>query len=106
MKKIKFLLEYGCLPIWVYDDGELICNGLTPTLKIKIGNNIDAKIEQLQKKYDKLFQNNEICFEYKGFQNDNERIELINESKEIIETIKSKTNTEYVFEVKTDLSNL
>lgn len=107
MRKIKFLLEYQCLPIWVYgSDGELISNGLTHTLQIELGDNINIKIKELQKKYDSLFENNEVYFEYKGFQNDNERIEFVNESKELIKMIKSKISIDYVFEVKTDLSKL
>lgn len=59
MRKIKFLLEYQCLPIWVYDcNGELIENGLTLSLETEIGNDIGLKLEKLKKEYDKLFEDN------------------------------------------------
>lgn len=107
MKKIKFLLEYQCSPIWIYDcNGELINNGLTSALQIKIGNDISFMLENLQEKYDKLFEDSEVYFEYKGFKEENERMKFICEAKEIIELIKSKTYGEYIFEITTDLFKL
>lgn len=107
MKKIKFLLEYQCSPIWMYDcNGVLINNGLTSALQFEIGNNISLMLEDLQEKYDKLFKDNEVYFEYKGFENENERMKFIDEAKEIIKLIESKTYEEYIFEVTTDLSKL
>lgn len=107
MKKIKFLLEYQCLPIWLYNEnGELLENGLSQLYKNEFGENICLRIKGLQNKFDKLFEDNESHFQYLGFKNEIERQKFICEAEEIIKLIKSKASKRFIFEIATDLNLL
>ena len=66
MKKIIFLLEYGCIPIWVENEiGELIDVGLPEDLMSNI--ELKSLLEEIATEYDSLFINNSIEFSYRGF---------------------------------------
>ena len=65
MLKIKFMLEYGCYPIWVYNEDKLINVGLPADL---ISNKeLKNIVEDISNEYNKLFINNSIEFRYVGF---------------------------------------
>lgn len=64
MKRIRFMLEYGCSPIWVYDNNSLIGVGLPDDL---FDNELSTLLNSISVEYDKLFINNSLEFTYKGF---------------------------------------
>ncbi len=60
------MLEYGCYPIWLYDEkGNLISNDLPQVLRKDA--TLNKKLLVLQKQYDSLFTNNQHDFSYNGF---------------------------------------
>ena len=66
MKKITFMLEYGCIPIWVNSEkGELLCVGLPEDLEEHT--ELAELLEEIWKEYDALFINNSVEFSYRGF---------------------------------------
>ncbi|WP_322436452.1 hypothetical protein [Lactiplantibacillus plantarum] len=66
VKKIRIMLEYGCYPIWLYDEkGNLISNDLPQVLRKDA--TLNKKLLVLQKQYDSLFTNNQHDFSYNGF---------------------------------------
>ena len=66
MKSITFMLEYGCIPIWVHSEsGELICVGLPEDLEEHI--ELAQLLEEIWKEHDALFINNSVEFSYRGF---------------------------------------
>lgn len=66
MKKIMFLLEYKCLPIWVYNkENELLCVELPDDMKDNV--ELDGLIKEIAEEYDSLFINNSVEFSFKGF---------------------------------------
>ena len=65
MKKIRFMLEYHCSPIWVLDGDSLIGVGLP---KDMLDNeDLSELLESISSEYDDLFINNSVEFSYKGF---------------------------------------
>lgn len=66
MKKITFMLEYGCIPIWVNSEsGELLCVGLPEDLEEHT--ELAELLEEIWKEYDALFINNSVEFSYRRF---------------------------------------
>lgn len=66
MKKITFMLEYGCIPIWVNSEsGELLCVGLPEDLEKHT--ELAELLEEICNEHDELFINNFVEFSYRGF---------------------------------------
>ncbi len=66
MKSITFMLEYGCIPIWVHSESdELICVGLPEDLADN--RELAELLEEIWKEHDALFINNSVEFSYRGF---------------------------------------
>ena len=66
MKKIRLLLEYGCFPVWLYDEEEDMIDNDLPE-ELSTDKELVHLCNQIQKKYDGLFINSEVEFEYRGF---------------------------------------
>ena len=67
----RIILEYGCYPVWLYDDdGGVIDTRLPDELCDDI--ELDAKFRSLQARYKALFINNEQEFSFVGFQSESE----------------------------------
>jgi hypothetical protein len=102
MKKIKIFLDYQCYPIWVYDDnGELINNDLPDEIinEAEIG----EKLEDIQNSYNHLFEDNDSCFEYKGFINEKDKREFLSKIERVMELLTSKLGDIYILENKVSI---
>lgn len=98
MKIIKFMFDYGCVPVWVIsEEGELVCAGLPEDLS--------GDKELVQLLYDiatehmNLFINNDIEFAYKGFSNKEDEIAFNDKVYRVIELLKLVASHKYVIEV-------
>ncbi|MBU3133907.1 hypothetical protein KPL40_15870 [Clostridium gasigenes] len=102
MKKIKILLDYQCYPLWAYDEqGELICNDLIDELKNET--EIKEILDYIQNIYDSLFVDNEVYFEYQGFENEEEKDGFIKKISRVIQLIESKVEKIYIVENKVNV---
>lgn len=102
MKTIKIDLEYQCYPMWIYNDkGELVDN----TIANELENDtlIIKALDDIQKAYDNLFEDNEMNFEYKGFANEQEKEQFLLLVNETVDSIKSKLSNVYNVENKVNL---
>ena len=101
-KKIKFLLDYECSPIWVYENEDLIYNGLPAEFvnDDKFRNIVD----KIQNVYETLFENTEISFVYKGFSNSKERKEFLIMVEQCITMLNEKAEKNYEVVVDFDAS--
>ena len=71
IKRIRVMLDYGCYPVWLYDENDLVIDTLLPeNLR---DTELDAKFDDLQARYDALFINNEKEFSYRGFSSPEEK---------------------------------
>lgn len=95
MKIIKIKLEYGCFPVWIYDENnKLLENDLPPYL---IGDDVvDSIFVHIQETYDSLYLNDEKEFKYIGFKDEEKRIKFYKELFSAIDLLKSKLNSEYI----------
>lgn len=65
-KEIRLMLDYGCYPIWIYDEnGNFVDNNLIDEIEKDDG--MVAMLEELQKEFDALYLNNQEEFKYIGF---------------------------------------
>ena len=99
------MLSYKCCLIWLYNDnGDLIDNKLPEELNDDM--EIKILLADIQKKYDSLFINNKITFEYKGFENELERQSFLKKIEQAVINIKNKIGNIYIIENKIDSSEL
>lgn len=97
MKKIKIVLEYKCYPMWIYnEDNEFIDNDLVEELKDD--SEVDSILMNIQETYDKLYEDNELNFEYEGFKDENEKKKFTLEIQSAIDLIKLKVADKYTIE--------
>ena len=97
MKVIKIKFEYGCFPVWIYNENdELVENDLPPNL---IGDiDIDPQFVRIQEIYDSLYLDDGKEFEYIGFKENEERKSFFRELILVINLLKDKVNDEYIIE--------
>ncbi len=96
MKKIRFMLEYGCSPIWVYNNNSLIGVGLPEDLS---DNELSALLDSISIEYDKLFINNSVEFTYKGFSCDIDEHLFDEKLRKAISLLKEKSKNQYLIEI-------
>lgn len=105
MKKIKFMLEYQCSPIWVEnEEGELLGNGLPCELATDY--ELSSLLDIIHKTFDDLYENNEVYFGYHGFSNKNEKEEFINQVNKAIDMLKRKAGNSYLIQIDLNEANL
>lgn len=101
MKIIKIKFEYGCFPVWIYNESkELIENDLPSYL---IGDSdIDPKFVSMQKTYDNLYLNDGKEFKYVGFDQEVKRDRFFKELLLTVRLLKNKLNDDYIVEDNMD----
>lgn len=91
MNKIKVSIEYGCYPIWIYDEnGDIIDNNLPDeALNDKEFENI---LDEIQDLYDSCFINTEQVFDSRAFTSEEQEKfdELLSKINQILEERYSK----------------
>ncbi len=96
MKKIRFMLEYGCSPIWVYDNNSLIGVGLPEDIS---DDELSVLLDSIAIEYDKLFINNSVEFTYKGFSSNIDEHLFEEKLKKAISLLKEKSKSRYIIEI-------
>lgn len=99
MKKIRIFLEYGCSPVWLYDeDGDLIDNDLPNELASD--RYINMLCDDITEQFDGLFINTTKEFDYIGDQHPD--IEKILEKKlKTLETaLKIRLGKNYIIQLE------
>lgn len=98
MKKIRFLLEYHCSPVWEYDDNNsLIDNGLPDDLLEDT--ELATLLESISDEYDSLFINNSVEFSYKGFSNSDDEKMFDEKIRKAIALLKESAEGKYTIEI-------
>lgn len=97
MQSITFMLEYGCIPIWVHSEsGELLCVGLPEDL----ANHKDLAelLEEIWKEHDALFINTSVEFSYRGFLNKEDEKRFNQKVFQAIDMLKEAAKGKYEVE--------
>ena len=94
--KIAVMLDYGCYPVWLYDENGFVEDTLLPE-ELRGDMELDAKFDDLQSRYDALFVDNEHEFSYVGFKSELEKNLFIHDWKNAVEELRSKLDDKYEF---------
>ena len=98
---IRLLLEYGTYPVWLYaDDGGVIDTRLPDELSNDT--ELEARFDDLQRRYHALFINNEKEFSYVGFKINDEKKAFYADMLDAIRELKEKLGGRY--EIVDDIS--
>ncbi len=78
MRTIKIKLEYGCFPLWLYDEEGLFVDNRLPHKSIQNRSAVKAAFVKVQEIYEKLFVNSNTEFSYIGFDSEKQKTEFTN----------------------------
>ena len=99
MKKIIFMPEYHCSPIWVYNENdELLDNYLPDDLNDE--SELTCLLKEIAREYDNLYENNEVVFEFRGFQDELSKRLFFDKVSRAIDLLVSEAGKRYEVEVK------
>lgn len=94
IKKIRVMLDYGCYPVWLYDEEDDVINTLLPE-ELRSNFELDAKFDDLQARYEALFINNEKEFSYKGFRSDEEKKKFLTDWQTAVDELVAAVDGKY-----------
>lgn len=94
IKKIRIMLDYGCYPVWLYDEDNDLIDTLLPE-EVRSNAELDAKFDDLQARYEALFVNTSKEFSFTGFQSEEEKNEFLSDWKSAIQDLKIATKGIY-----------
>ncbi len=95
MNKIRLLFDYGCSPVWTYDEKNTMpLNGLPE--EFSENGKLNGLFEQIEVEYYNLFINDEKTFKYKGFKCASDKAAFIKKLNSAIELIKEVAGDRYL----------
>lgn len=94
IKKIRVMLEYGCYPVWLYDEEDDLIDTLLPE-EIRSNKELDCKFDDLQARYEALFINNSKEFSFVGFKTQEERDKFLVDWDAAVNELKVATKNRY-----------
>lgn len=110
MLHIRLLFDYGCLPIWYYDDEGDEDKVYTPEIPEEWASDTAfVKMwEDISEKYMSLFINNVHEFSYAGFSTPDEKQEFVDDVHRAIDMLMEKCGDKHVVknDLEADLQNL
>ena len=94
LSKIRVMLEYGCYPVWLYDeDGDVIDTLLPEELRSNV--ELDRKFDDLQDRYEALFINTNKEFSYLGFASQEEKDCFLADWQQAVDELVAAVNGKY-----------
>ena len=92
--KLRLMPEYGCYPVWLYDEHNWIVDTRLPD-ELSGDAELDAGFNEIADRYEALFINNEREFSYVGFSSEAEKERFLRDWKALVEEITRKTGGRY-----------
>lgn len=81
-KEIRLMLDYGCYPIWIYDEnGRFIDNDLIYEIQKDV--KMATLLEELQNDFENLYFNDQKEFKYIGFSSEIEKQAFLEKVQQI-----------------------
>ena len=95
-KKIELSLEFGCYPIWLYNEHDEIVNTLLPE-ELRSDEELDVKFTNLQKRFEQLYYDKNGKFDpYDGVKWTEEEEQTFKRDWRVaVEELVAKTNAKY-----------
>jgi len=94
IKKLRLLLDYGCYPVWLYDEDDDLVDTLLPE-ELRNDRELDAKFDDLQARYEALFINDEHVFDYVGFASEEEKTAFFSDWEKAVKELTEKAKGKY-----------
>lgn len=94
MNTIKIILDYGCFPIWVYDENGIYIDNKIPD-DMPNRKSVEAAFIQIQWDYEMLFINNKFEFTYIGFTNNEKKAEFTKHFNTAVELLNKSADDKY-----------
>ena len=94
IKKLRLMLEYGCYPVWLYNENGLVIDTLLPE-ELRNDRELDAKFDDLQARYEALFINDEHVFDYVGFESEAEKAAFLSDWQKAVNELTEKAKGKY-----------
>ncbi len=94
IKKIRIMLDYGCYPVWLYDEDNDLIDTLLPE-EVRSNTELDSKFDDLQARYEALFVNNSKEFSFVGFKSEDEKKKFLSDWKSAIQDLRLATKGRY-----------
>lgn len=94
MKTIRIILDYGAYPVWIYNEKDEFISNAMPE-DVKDYDNLDKIFKEIEEEYESLFLNNQIEFDYIGFENEADKEVFINKINKAVESLKENVGPEY-----------
>ncbi len=95
MKKLQLSLEYGCYPVWSYDENGILIEDDFPEAD-PAGERLEELKVIIAKEFASTFINNEHEFSYKGFDSKEEVRRFIAHLDEFRTLVKERYSKDYV----------
>ena len=111
MNTIKIMFDYGCLPLWIYDEnGHYIGNAEftenSPLSDIANYKDIEAAFSKVQEEYENLFINNVVEFSCIGFQSEEQKAKFTENFYNAVDLLEQSANGKYNIVNTVDLDNI
>ena len=94
IKRIRVMLDYGCYPVWLYDEEDDVIDTLLPD-ELRQNSELDAKFDDLQARYEALFINDGKEFSYKGFKSDEEKQKFLEDWQIAVDELVAAIDRKY-----------
>ncbi len=94
IKTLRLLLDYGCYPVWLYDENDDLIDTLLPD-ELRNDHSLDAKFIDLQDRYEALFISDEHVFDYVGFKTEAEKAAFLSDWREAVDELTEKAKGKY-----------
>ncbi len=94
VKKLRLMLEYGCYPVWLYNEEGFVVDTLLPK-ELRNDHELDAKFTDLQERYEALFINNEHVFDYVGFRTEADKAAFLADWEKAVKELTEKAKGRY-----------
>ena len=105
LKRIRLLLDYGCYPVWLYDENGDIIDTLLPE-ELRDDIELDSKFDDLQARYDALFIDNAHEFSFIGFKCAEDRERFCSDWEKTVNELVAKLNGKYPIQNDVSLDNI
>lgn len=105
LKRIRLLFDYGCYPVWLYDENGDVIDTLLPD-ELRDDAELDAKFDDLQARYDALFIDNAHEFSFIGFKSAEDRERFCSDWENTVNELVNKLNGKYPIQNDVNLDNI
>lgn len=105
LKKIRLLFDYGCYPVWLYDENGDVIDTLLPE-ELHDDIELDSKFDDLQARYDALFIDNAHEFSFIGFKSAEDRERFYSDWENTVNELVDKLNGKYPIQNDVNLDNI